>query len=94
VHSHSTDSAKSLALHNSSSSSSSKTLSLRSSFSRSVNKCWQAWQAASEEVKQSLAGCYDNRLAKFYMWTQTDCCVLLGVHLPTGGGVSKLLDIA
>lgn len=50
-----------------------------------LNRCFQAWQAASDGVKQLMLRCYDNQLARFYMWTQTAGSVLLALYLPTGG---------
>jgi hypothetical protein len=54
------------------------------SSSKAVQKCWKAWREAPEAVRQSLLGAYDNRLARFYMWAQTECSVILAVHMPTG----------
>lgn len=63
---------------------SSTTLAVHSNTTKAVQKCWKAWQDASEAVRQSMLGLYDNRLARFYMWAQTECSVILAVHMPTG----------
>jgi hypothetical protein len=49
-----------------------------------ANRCHAAWQAAGGTGRQALLQVYDARLARFYSWSQTDCSVLLAVHLPTG----------
>lgn len=51
---------------------------------KQANRCWVAWQNAPEEVKHAMLSHYDNRLARFYMWAQTECSILLALQMPTG----------
>lgn len=67
-----------------SNSSRSKTLAVPNRSRSTINKCLKAWQSASPDTIRLLQGRYDYRLARFYMWTQTETAILLAVHLPTG----------
>jgi len=61
---------------------------------KQANRCWVAWQNAPEEVKHAMLSHYDNRLARFYMWAQTECSILLALQMPTGEeGESDRLSI-
>ena len=45
---------------------------------------WQASRQLLSDTSVAVQVLYDYSTARFYMWAQTDACIYLAMHIPTG----------